>query len=355
MPFVAPVLHSLITLIIGASGALLFIYWGMSLPWVLGSMVACAIVALFGVKLRIANSWRSVGLATIGIILGSSFDMQTVNALPSWTITISLMLMMSLLYLVCSYQVLLRWSGMNKLTALFSAVPGGLSIVTALSEIYQGDTRRIALSHSARLVALLVLTPVILKYVGQYELPDNSLPVLDQHPISASTLDYFVLFACGAAGLFLAKIMRFPTGILLFPLLLSALAHATGTVNAHVPAWVAALSQAIIGASVGVRFVGYRWRDILHDGWLSIIIGIMLAFLSMLAALLISYTSGMDFAPLLLVFLPGGAPELGVMALALNIDPAMVTTHHMLRVIALVVGMGFLLKRFVVIEKKPTS
>lgn len=351
MPFFTPILHSLVTLSIGASGALLFIYWGMSLPWVLGSMVACAIVALFGVKLRIANNWRSFGLATIGTILGSSFDMQTVNALPSWSITISLMLMMSLLYLVCSYQVLLRWSGMNKLTALFSAMPGGLSIVTALSEIYQGDTRRIALSHSARLVALLALTPVILKYVGQYELPNNSLPILSQHQAAAPALDYLALFACGAVGLFLAKVMRFPTGILLFPLLFSALAHATGVVDAHVPAWVAALSQTIIGASVGVRFVGYQWRDILQDGWLSIIIGIMLAFLSMLAALIISRISGMDFAPLLLVFLPGGAPELGVMALALNIDPAMVTTHHMLRVLALVGGISLLLNRF--IHKKP--
>lgn len=347
MPLVAPFFYSLLTLCIGASGAVLFIYWGMSLPWVLGSMVACATVALFGVKLRIANSWRSFGLATIGTILGSSFTTQTVHALPSWTITISLMLLMSLLYLICSYQVLLRWSGMTKLTALFSAMPGGLSIVTALSEIYQGDTRRIALSHSARLVALLALTPVILKYVGQYELPNNPLPNLNEQQVSTSAFNYFALFSCGALGWFLAKIMRFPTGILLFPLLFSALAHATGVVDAHVPAWVAALSQAIIGSSVGVRFVGYRWRDILHDGWLSIIIGIMLAFLSMLAALIISYISGMDFAPLLLVFLPGGAPELGVMALALNIDPAMVTTHHMLRVIALVAGISFLLKRFI--------
>ena len=347
MPLPALFLHSLLTLLIGICGAILFIYLGMSLPWVLGSMVACATVALFGVKLSIAKSWRSFGLATIGTILGSSFDMQTVQALPSWSVTIGLMLMMTLVYLVCSYQILIRWSGMSRLTAILSAIPGGLSVVAALSEIYKGDTRRIALSHSARLVALLVLTPIILKYVGQYELPSSTLPNLNQTQASGAVLDYLVLLICGLLGGGLAKIMRFPTGILLFPLLLSALVHATGLVSAVVPSWVAALSQAIIGSSVGMRFVGYRWRDILQDGWLSIIIGIMLACLAMLAALIISYFSGIDFAPLLLVFLPGGAPELGVMALALNIDPAMVTTHHMLRVIALVGGISLLLNRFI--------
>lgn len=343
-------LHSLFALAIGSSGAVLFIYWGMSLPWVLGSMVACASVALFGAKLQIAKSWRNAALATIGTLLGSSFDMQTVKALPGWSITISLMFLMTVLYLLCSYQVLKRWSGMNKLTALFSAVPGGLSIVTALSELYDADTRRIALSHSARLVALLILTPIILQYVGQYELPDRALLSTPSNAAmmkSAAWLDYFILFSCGAGGLLLARFIRFPTGVLLFPILFSALAHTSGLISVHVPAWVAALSQAIIGCSVGVRFVGYRWRDILQDGWISIIIGILLALLSMLAALAISYFSGMDFAPLLLVFLPGGAPELGVMALALNINPAMVTTHHMLRVVFLVGGVSFLLKRFI--------
>lgn len=343
-------LHSFFALIIGVSGAVLFIYWGMSLPWVLGSMVACASMALFGVKLQITQSWRNYALATIGTLLGSSFDMQTVQALPSWSITISLMLLMTLLYLVCSYQVLKNWSGMNKLTALFSAVPGGLSIVTALSELYDADTRRIALSHSARLVALLILTPIILKYVGQYELPNRALlstPAQTSVIESTAWLDYFILFSCGAGGLLLAKSLRFPTGALLFPILFSALAHTSGLISAQVPGWVAALSQAIIGSSVGVRFVGYRWRDILQDGWISIIIGILLALLSMLAALAISYYSGMDFAPLLLVFLPGGAPELGVMALALDINPAMVTTHHMLRVVFLVGGVSFLLERFI--------
>lgn len=341
------VTRGLLALTIGASGAILFIYLGMSLPWVLGSMVACASVSLCGVKLAIPKSWRSYALAIIGTILGSSFTSETIRALPSWSITISLMLLMSGLYLICSYRVLLRWSGMDRLTALFSAIPGGLSIISALSELYQTDTRRIALSHSARLVALLVLAPIILIHVGNYTLPSSHLPTLASTTSPTHWAELIVLGLCGAGGYLLAKRLKFPTGVLLFPIIFSALAHATGWVTVQVPAPVTALAQAIIGATVGIRFVGYRWRDILYDGWLSILIGIMLAVLSMLAALLLSLWLEIDFAPLLLVFLPGGAPELGVMALALDIDPAMVTAHHMLRVLAIVGGISLLLNRFV--------
>lgn len=347
MPILRSASDGLLALVIGASGAVLFIYLGISLPWVLGSMLACALVSLCGVKLRIPKGWRSYALATIGTILGGSFDMQTIHALPSWSITISLMLLMSFIYLLCSYRILLRWSGMDRLTAMFSAIPGGLSIISALSELYQTDTRRIALSHSARLVALLTLTPFILKYVGSYELPSTPLPHLSTPTDDWAWLDILVLIGCALGGYLLAQWLRFPTGVLLFPIFLSALVHATGLVSTQVPAPLAALAQAVIGTTVGVRFAGYRWRDILHDGWLSIIIGIMLALLSMFAALVLSHWMNMDFAPLLLVFLPGGAPELGVMALALDIDPAMVTTHHMLRVLALVGGISLLLNRFI--------
>lgn len=82
MSIKSPNLNGLLALSIGASGALLFIYLGMSLPWVLGSMMACATLSLFGVPLRIPKQWRSYALAVIGTILGSSFDMQTLKALP---------------------------------------------------------------------------------------------------------------------------------------------------------------------------------------------------------------------------------------------------------------------------------
>ena len=339
-----------LTLGIGASGALIFIYLGMSLPWVLGSMSACAAISLCGYQLQVPNSWRSSALATIGIILGGSFDLDTVQALPSWSISISFMLFLTVCYLLISYQILSRWSNMSRLTAIFSAIPGGLAIISAISEMYNADTRRIALSHSARLVALLVLVPIILKFIGQHELPKSTVPHFTLSLDQASLIGYLILLLCAAVGIALAHLCRFPTGVLLFPIILSALAHASGIIHTQVPLAIASIAQTILGASIGIRFVGYKWRDIFHDGWISVVIGVLLAVLAMLAALLLSYLFNLEFAPLLLVFLPGGAPEVGVMALALDIDPAMVASHHMLRLLAVVGGISWVLSRYLPIK-----
>ena len=336
----------LIALGVGLVGGLSFIQIGLSLPWVLGSLVACSLAALFGLKLAIPSAWRGYALAILGTILGSSFAPETLHTLSQWLPTLSVMLILTVVYFLISFKVLARWSGMNRINAIFSAIPGGLSIVSALADSYKADSRRIALSHSARLVALLALTPVVLHYVGNYELPASTIP-LGQHAIQEgfSWMSQLVLLACAVSGWLLAKRLRFATGMLLFPLLFSAILHASGYTQAVAHPAAAALSQLVIGTSVGVRFVGYSWKVLIKDGWLSILVGIGLALLAVVCALALHTLTGAPFGAVFLVLLPGGAPEIGVMALALNIDPAIVTTHHLIRVLFLVSFLGWVTSR----------
>jgi len=347
MPSASLVQQGLHALVLGACGAFIFYWLDLPLPWILGSMTACAIFSLSGARLAMPGLWRSSSLAMLGVLLGGGFTAETLHAVPNWWLTIVLMLVLSVIYLLFSNSVLKRWSGMSNLTRMFSAVPGGLAILSALSELYDADTRRIALNHSARLVSLLVLVPLVLSFAGEQHLSSSSRPVNAAHDFSWSHLiDYSLLLISAASGPFLVRYIRFPLGILLFPFLFSALFHITGWVNLQLPFVVAALAQVVLGASVGIRFVGYSWRDILLDGWLSIVIGVMLAILAALAAWLFSAWLALDFATLLLVFMPGGAAEMGVMAIALDIDPAMVATHHILRVFAVVGGVSVVVSWF---------
>ncbi|MEQ9244612.1 MAG: AbrB family transcriptional regulator, partial [Nitratireductor sp.] len=119
-------------------------------------------------------------------------------------------------------------------------------------------------------------------------------------------------------------------------LLSSAVLHATGLVTVHVPAPLSILAQIVIGSGVGARFASYTLRQIVRDGWLAALVGVVLAAGSLVAAFLVAPFAGGDVAPLFLAYLPGGAPELGVVALALMIDPAMVAAHHVLRVCLIV-------------------
>lgn len=339
-------LRGLLASLLGAGGALVFIFLELPLPWMLGSMTVCAIASLSGARLALPGLWRSLSLAALGALLGGSFTMHTLQALPNWWQTIVLMLLLSVFYLFFSHFILSRWSGMNRLTRMFSAVPGGLAILSALSELYDADTRRIALNHSARLVSLLILVPVVLGLFSEHDLSARAAARPSVDFAWLHLFDYALLLLAVAAGPFLVRYIRFPLGILLFPFLISALLHVTGVVTLPLPPVVAALAQVVLGTSVGIRFVGYSWRDIFLDGWLSIIIGVLLALFAALAAWLLSVTMELDFASLLLIFMPGGAAEMGVMAMALDIDPAMVATHHILRVLAVVGGLTVVLGWF---------
>lgn len=336
----------LLAALLGAGGALVFMVLGLPLPWMLGSMTLCAIASLSGARLALPATWRSLALAALGVLLGGSFTAETLQALPNWWQTISLMLLLSVLYLIFSNFVLARWSAMSRLTRMFSAVPGGLAILSALSELYDADTRRIALNHSARLVSLLILAPIVLSLFSEHDLSARSAGSARIVFEWGHVFEYLLLIVAIIAGPFLVRYIRFPLGILLFPFLLSALLHVSGAVTLPMPAVFAALAQVVLGTSVGIRFVGYSWRDIFLDGWLSMIIGVLLALFAALAAWLFSVTMELDFASLLLIFMPGGAAEMGVMAMALEIDPAMVATHHILRVLAVVGGLTVVLGRF---------
>lgn len=336
----------LLASLLGAGGALVFIFLDLPLPWMLGSMTVCAIASLSGARLKLPATWRSLSLAALGVLLGGSFTAETLKALPQWWQTIGLMLLLSVFYLFFSNFVLTRWSPMSRLTRMFSSVPGGLAILSALSELYDADTRRIALNHSARLVSLLVLTPIMLGLFSEHELGAQTASKTTVPYEWVHLVDYGLLLCAIAAGPFLVRYIRFPLGILLFPFLISACLHVTGIVTLPLPDVLAALAQVVLGTSVGIRFVGYSWRDIFYDGWLSIIIGLLLALFAALAAWVLSVTMEWDFASLLLIFMPGGAAEMGVMAMALEIDPAMVATHHILRVLAVVGGLTVVLNWF---------
>jgi uncharacterized membrane protein AbrB (regulator of aidB expression) len=51
--------------------------------------------------------------------------------------------------------------GFDRATAVFAAMPGGLGEMTLLGSQYGGDTRRLVLVHSVRIVAVVFAVPFI--------------------------------------------------------------------------------------------------------------------------------------------------------------------------------------------------
>jgi membrane AbrB-like protein len=332
----SPVMRGAATIGIGAAGGFAFFLLNLPLPWVLGSLSASALVAqASGFGPALPARWRSYAMVAIGTMLGAGFTPDVIARSGTWIVSLLATALLSLAFGLFAYAVFRRWGGMNRETALFAAMPGGLSVVTMLAEHYRTEANRVVLCHTARLVVLLVSAPLLIQWISGIDLAAANRSAFEA-PEAFDLLEHGKLALVAGASWYIATLVRFPSVMLLLPLLSSAVLHASGLVTVHVPVLLSILAQIVIGSGVGARFASYTLRQIVRDGWLAGLVGIVLAAGSLAAAFVVAPLAGGDVAPLFLAYLPGGAPELGVVALALMIDPAMVAAHHVFRVFLIV-------------------
>lgn len=332
----SPLARGAATIAVGAAGGLAFFLLNLPLPWVLGSLAASALVTqASGFRPALPAAWRSYAMVAIGTMLGAGFTPDVVARSGTWVVSLLAMTLLSFAFGFFAYAVFRRWGDMNRETALFAAMPGGLSVVTMLAEQYKTEVNRVVLCHTARLVVLLASAPLLIQWISGIDLSAANRTAFDA-PEAFDLVEHGKLAVVAGASWYIATLVRFPSVMLLLPLLGSAVLHATGLVTVHVPALLSILAQIVIGSGVGARFANYTLRQIVRDGWLAGLVGVVLTGGSLVAAFIVAPLAGGDVAPLFLAYLPGGAPELGVVALALMIDPAMVAAHHVLRVFLIV-------------------
>ncbi|MCA1940468.1 MAG: AbrB family transcriptional regulator, partial [Caenispirillum bisanense] len=148
--------------------------------------------------------------------------------------------------------------------------------------------------------------------------------------------DLGLLAASAVIGALVAKPLRLPAYFLTGPMIGSAIVHLAGLTAAHPPPVAVALAQVVIGAAIGSRFVGVplkAMRDtfVASLGSTSIILVIAAGFAWTVQAL-----TGIPFSSLILAFSPGGVAEMSLIAISLGRDVAFVSTHHLVRIMIVV-------------------
>lgn len=158
--------------------------------------------------------------------------------------------------------------------------------------------------------------------------------------------DVGLMIAAGLIGAQGGKYLRLPGYIITGPLLCSAALHATGLMQAIPPGWLVAVTQVILGAGLGVRFVGMERKLLIKCGKLSVANGALALVLAFVFAELVHLLAGEPLAAAFLAFAPGGLAEMSLVALSLNMSVIYVTAHHVLRIV-LAVSFAKLGKRLI--------
>ena len=316
---------------IGAVGAAVFLHFRWPLPWMLGPMLACTIAALAKVPLDAPVVVRPPMSAVLGVLLGASFSPEMIRQMAAWFPTLLGLLAFLTAAGAACVLYFRKVAGYDLPTAYFAGMPGGLMEMVLLGQERGGDPRRIALVHSIRILLTVSSLPFLIPALGGGDIgarPPAGVPLGD-----ASTEALIWLVVTGIVGVFVGIKLKLPAPFLLGPMLVSGIVHILGLTQSAPPREIVWMAQLVLGVTLGCRFIGTGPLEMLRTMALSLGSFAILIVSAVFFALILSTLTPLDIVTVFLAYAPGGLVETSVVALALQIDVALIATHHIVRVI----------------------
>ncbi|MFC3677796.1 AbrB family transcriptional regulator [Ferrovibrio xuzhouensis] len=341
-PLLRQAAGNLPALLIGTLGGFIFFLLHMPLAWMLGSMVFVAAFALMSdsggqtgrilrhsLPVKIEGRLRELMVTVIGVLLGSAFRPAMLDRLVEWAGLVALLLAYIPFVTLLGYLLFRKVGKFDPVTSFFSATPGGLQEMTVIGEHYGGDARHIVLTHAIRIFVAVMTIPVYFRYIAGYHVPSMA-PGL--HVTQMPLHELALLAGCGVVGWIGAHFLRMPASRLIGPMVVSAAVHLAGFSEAKPPPEIVAIAQVVMGAALGTRFAGTPLIEIRRIAGLSVVSALIMVGCTVACTFAFAGLIGTRFETLALTLSPGGLAEMSLIALALGVDVAIISTMHVLRI-----------------------
>ncbi|MEP4197111.1 MAG: AbrB family transcriptional regulator [Aliishimia sp.] len=340
--------NTALMLSIGLVGAVVAVLLGLPMPFLMGALASVGFYAAMRTargqsEAHFPKPLRRLFVGLIGVMIGASFTADLLGSLPAIWPSLLAMIGFVGVALGLGYAIFRILGRYDKVTAFYSAMPGGLIEAVSLGEEAGGDVRVLALQHFARIVVVVVTVPLLyLAWTGQ------AVGSAGGQSFEVGTWDWFdviELFAIAVVGMWIGPHLRFPAAHMVGPLVLSAVLHGSGMLHLSSPFWLLALAQLMVGCGLGVSFAGATLRDLMRAFGLGTVYVVVILGLSYTVAFVLSGLLPFSFDTLFVSFAPGGVTEMGLIALSLGISPVVVTVLHVFRIALTVAVAGILAKR----------
>lgn len=330
-PDIRALASSALALTIAACGGGFFFLLHAPLPWTLGALTAAGITAATIGRPALQPQVRTMVRPVVGVLAGSAFTAEVVTAMLQWWSAILLVVAFALAMLFVGFFYFRKIGGFDAATAFFASAPGGLGELSLIGGSLGANMRRLVVVHAIRILLVVFLVPFALQLLLGVPI-GRTMPT----PAGAATLrgiDWVVLAGCAFAGYGLSRIVRFPGGPMVFALIFSVTVHATGLTKASPPFWLVATIQVVLGAVIGTRFAGIRWKEAGHSVLVGTIWGVLMLSSAVLAAYVGTLFLDYPFEAMVLAMAPAGMVEMTLITLALGFDVAFVVTCQLCRVL----------------------
>lgn len=332
----APYGGYLLALILGAAGSVIFVRLGLPLPWFLGALTACLVASVGGLPVVRPGPISIPMRAILGVAVGSAYTPALLDRLPSMAGSLVLLIPFMGLIIVIGMAFYERVAGLDRPTAFYAAVPGGLTDMTTMAEDSGANVRAIILIQATRILVIVFALPLWLQWhdglaVGQAIA--TRVRLADIWPFDA-----LVMVVMGWGGWWVARRIGMAGAPIVGPMLASGIAHALGYTAAKVPLEVLVVAQISVGAMLGCQFRGLTLKEFTGTMTWGIANALVLLVFTGLVAWGVASVTGFDPVSVLLAFAPGGQTELNLLAYVLGLDVAYVALHHLMRLAIVILG-----------------
>ncbi|WP_017655537.1 AbrB family transcriptional regulator [Fortiea contorta] len=318
------------------------------IAWIFGGMAAgtvilqiCRIFYQYSPKPN--RTARKVGMGLVGLTVGASTAKAHLASVASG---IPVFVLLTLFLILCGGvigYIYSRLSKTNLLTAMLATVPGGVGVMAAIAADYNKNVTLVALVQSLRVTTVVVLISFIARSsVGNYSYSQPLPTINNLFTCNPSQLGLLLLvLSATALVVYFAIKFKIPAGDFFGALLIGITFNHlldwlpfVGDISFSPPPLVNIVGQMLLGITIGEYWgekPAFRKRTIAY-AFLSVGMTLMTGAI---AAFLAMQLTNWDWLTCMLVTAPGGSAEMILVSLTLNHNVEIVTTGHLIRLIAI--------------------
>lgn len=310
------------------AAGLLLAYLNVPMALMFGPIILIIIAHRFTISLTIPKGT----LTFVQMVLGTSVGLMFTRVDLSQFDHLLLIMLTMVSCLAVQFTVSFLWFrkrvGWSVQESLLGAVPGAMAAILALMDHTGTPPQKVVISHTIRLIILIMLAGVVVG--SDHPVP----PPADIPPQSqVSVLWLLVIVVCGyLSGKALEKI-NVPAPFMLTSLGTAIAVQSMVSTYIVFPLPLNDISMTLIGMYIGSYFVLFPLRSLLRNMVTSAQVVLINIVLTALIAFGASHLTGFSFPMLLLSWAPGSMEAMTFAAIAMGIDAGFVMLNHILRML----------------------
>lgn len=330
-----------LSFIAGFLGGLSFDALGIPLPYLLGSLCACALLSLKGWCAPLPKPGLRLGQLTIGLALGLYFTAHVLDALANimgWVIVSGAL---SALLSLAGAAFIQRRTGLDANTCFFATVIGGASNMANQAAEAGGRGDLVALAHTIRVSLVVSIAPFLALWFSDLGYTTPSALGFESHKLNLLMNGLLVL--AGLISAFASQQLRLPNPWVLGPILAGGL-FAVYVQEGQLDTLLLIVGQVFLGWNLGQRFSAKAIKDAPVLSLNVVVLTFCYGLAGLAMALLAQWGAGLNWASAFVATTPGGIAEMALTAKLLGLDSPAVTAFHVVRLVIVVATSHYLIR-----------